>query len=163
MEEQNKLKKTMYSFKICIFPQWIWLETSCQEEHKNTKYLEVPKEFFDQLMQLKGKITFNWTLHLMKKKVTPVKGYPSKLSYWISTRETFVSVNFCVNQKLWLPRYNQCVLITDTSIVCLAWAVDWLSAPGCLDVVSDLPSQTVYRVPTLQCSGIETCYNTRLA
>ena len=100
---------------------------------------------------------------LNEKKVTPVKGYPSKLSYWISTRETFVSVNFCVNQKLWLPRYNQCVLITDTSIVCLAWAVDWLSAPGCLDVVSDLPSQTVYRVPTLQCSGIETCYNTRLA
>ena len=130
---------------------------------KHTKYLEVPKEFFDQLTQLKGKITFNWTLHLMKKKVTPVKGYPSKLSYWISTRETFVSVNFCVNQKLWLPRYNQCVLITDTSIVCLAWAVDWLSAPGCLDVVSDLPSQTVYRVPTLHCSGIETCYNTRLA
>ena len=37
---------------------------------KHTKYLEVPKEFFDQLTQLKGKITFNWTLHLMKKTVT---------------------------------------------------------------------------------------------
>ena len=37
---------------------------------KHTKYLEEPKEFFDQLMQLKGKVTFNWTLHLMKKTVT---------------------------------------------------------------------------------------------